>query len=547
MSRIPSSLNNVDTAVNRNIDKSNFDNIKLVAQNIDDVITVSNDLELANNSKLKIVSDNITDISFVANNINAVEAIGINIDNLNEIVPVLPEITDVANIKDSVVNVSDYTTSIDNVSNNINSINNVNLVTNAIDTLSEYTDEIVIDANNISSIQVVANDLMVAGWSNITDAGLITDNIEVTPQNTSAIITVANNILDVSTNSDNIISINTVANNISSINTIVSNIVDIQNAEENANTATAQAGIAAQQAVLSSNHATQSGLSADASSNSATLSYKWANELEDTPVTGVVGIDDEYSAYHWAKKAEAIVGGNITLDSLYDVDTTGITTGYIIRYDETTGWKAYDFNQNPKIGFNLTGSSINTGELAWNPNEGTLDIGLNNGSILQVGQENIRLVRNDTGSIITNGTVCMFDGTIGNSGRIKVKPFTGIKGTESYLYGIATQDITAGSDGYVAIDGKVRNINTTGSIVGETWKDGDVLWIKPNGNGRLTNIEPSINEIKIVVACVIKSHTSGTLEVRLLPIDRNFSYSQAYSDTRYVPLNNDFNLDLGEL
>lgn len=547
MSRIPSSLNNVDTAVNRNIDKSNFDNIKLVAQNIDDVITVSNDLELANNSKLKIVSDNITDISFVANNINAVEAIGINIDNLNEIVPVLPEITDVANIKDSVVNVSDYTTSIDNVSNNINSINNVNLVTNAIDTLSEYTDEIVIDANNISSIQVVANDLMVAGWSNITDAGLITDNIEVTPQNTSAIITVANNILDVSTNSDNIISINTVANNISSIDTIVSNIVDIQNAEENANTATAQAGIAAQQAVLSSNHATQSGLSADASSNSATLSYKWANELEDTPVTGVVGIDDEYSAYHWAKKAEAIIGGNVTLDSLYDVDTTGITTGDIIRYDAATGWKAYDFNQNPKIGFNLTGSSINTGELAWNPNEGTLDIGLNNGSILQVGQENIRLVRNDTGSIITNGTVCMFDGTIGNSGRIKVKPFTGIKGTESYLYGIATQDITAGSDGYVAIDGKVRNINTTGSMVGELWNDGDVLWIKPNGNGRLTNIEPSINEIKIVVACVIKSHTSGTLEVRLLPIDRNFSYSQAYSDTRYVPLNNDFNLDLGEL
>jgi hypothetical protein len=64
-----------------------------------------------------------------------------------------------------------------------------------------------------------------------------------------------------------------------------------------------------------------------------------------------------------------------------------------------------------------------------------------NGSVLQIGQEDIRVVRNLSGSTIANGTVVMFDGTIGNSGRIKVKPFTGLFDDAHLMYGVATQNI----------------------------------------------------------------------------------------------------------
>lgn len=474
MSRIPSSLNNSDTAVNRNIDSSLYDNVKKVASVVDDILAIGEDLDLGDTSKIKIVSENIPSIDTTGSNIISIVSVAENMDKIVSLGSITEDLQSATIIKD-------------------------------------YINEIVIDANNIGSIVTVSNDLSLAGWSNLLDAGSISDNVTVEPSGQSYIKTTAENIEDVSIVADN--------------------IVDIQNAEENAN--------------IASTKASEASTSASNALASKNLAHKWAQELEDVPVTGVVGVNDEYSAYHWAKKAESVAGGSIALGSLYDVDTTGIAQGGLIRYDETTGWKAYDFTNNDKLGFDLAGSLISTGEMAWNPNEGTLDIGLNNGSVLQVGQENNRLVRNATGSTILNGTVVMFDGTVGNSGRVKVKPYTGVKGTETYIYGVTTQDILSGSDGYITIEGKVRYINTTGSSVGETWLDGQVLYAKPNDSGRLTNIEPTDTEIKIEIATIINAHTNGTLEVRVVPIDRNFSYSRGDSDVRYLPLVGDFNLDLG--
>ena len=571
MPRIPSSLNNADTAVNRNIDNSHYDNVKKVADSIEQVVIVSNDLALGDNSKTKIIADNIVkisttadnmlDINTVADNISAVQDFATFSDELEVLISIAPDVTNVSTISQNVINVSAITDEVTNVSlisssvvttsnsidkvitvsssisdvnllaNNINDINVTSDYITNINTVATNIDEIIIDANNIGHIVTVSTDLNLAGWASILDAGAITDAIEMEETGISLIKTVATNIDDVSTVANSINSVVIASDNVAIMNVVGDNITDIQNAEENANIALTKAN----EALTSATNAL----------NSETFAHKWAQELEDVPVTGTVGVDDEYSAYHWAKKAESVAGGNITLDRLYDVDTSGIVQGGLLRYDETTGWKAYDFTHNDKLGFDLTGSLVSTGEMAWNPDEGTLNIGLNNGSILQVGQENNRLVRNDSGSLILNGTVVMFDGTVGNSGRVKVKPYTGVKGTEMYIYGVTTQDILSGSDGYMTIEGKVRNINTTGSSVGETWLDGQVLYVKPNDNGRLTNVEPTGTEIKIEVATIINAHTNGTLEIRIVPIDRNFSYSRNDSDTRYVPLLGDFNLDLG--
>ena len=165
--------------------------------------------------------------------------------------------------------------------------------------------------------------------------------------------------------------------------------------------------------------------------------------------------------------------------------------------------------------------SLGSGVLTWNSDEGTLDIDTGTGVIIQAGQENNRVVRNGTGNTIVNGTVVMVTGTIGNSGRLVVAPASGVVGTAMRIYGIATQDILAGQNGYVTIDGKVRSINTTGNTVGEVWADGDVLYVKPNNNGNLTKVVPTYGQLKMPVANVIHAHTNGTLEVRVTPIDEN--------------------------
>src|SRR5690625_615574 len=66
------------------------------------------------------------------------------------------------------------------------------------------------------------------------------------------------------------------------------------------------------------NSATQAGISATEAENHKDLAYRWANAPEDQPVE-----QGEFSAYHWAKKAEGFVGGSEFLhvsNNLSEVD-----------------------------------------------------------------------------------------------------------------------------------------------------------------------------------------------------------------------------------
>ena len=161
-----------------------------------------------------------------------------------------------------------------------------------------------------------------------------------------------------------------------------------------------------------------------------------------------------------------------------------------------------------------TPGALAAGEMAWNAVEGTADLGLNGGAVaLQIGQETHYRVTNKTGSTITNGSLCMYDGTIGASGQLRTKPWIG--GSDPLLImGIATADIAADSLGYITHFGKVRGINTTGAPYGETWLDGDILYAGPSGG--LTKVRPVAPSTKTIVALVVKAHASvGELLVRI--------------------------------
>jgi len=512
------------------LDRTFVDSIITVGESIEDITIVADNIIDVNT-----VSDNITNVNIVGTDILDVNIVSSNISSVNTVSSNIESVNTVSNYTNEIVSVNNDLTNIDSVASNINNVNNVGLNISAVNSVNENIDKIITDANNIGSIVIVGNDLSNAGYSNLLDAGSITDVVTSEPIGTSLIETVAENITNVNVIGSNITSVNTVGNNIADVASVaqqvVPNLAEILLADENATIAITKASEA---------------------STSKELAHKWADNPEDVPVVGTVGINDEYSAYHWAKKAEAVVGGNITLDSLYDVDTTGILDGGTIVWSQSLGqWVDYDFAHNDKLALDLTaGVTVATGEIAWNADEGTADLGLPGGSTLQIGQENVRTVRNSTASTISNGRLCMFDGTIGNSGRIKVKPFTAGFNEAMYLYGVATQNIISGSDGIITIDGKVRGIDTTGASVGEVWHDEDILYAKPNDNGMMTNVMPADNELKLVVASVIKAHTSGTLEIRFMPFNENMYYTKVQNDillNSKVPLNGDFILDLGGL
>jgi hypothetical protein len=163
-----------------------------------------------------------------------------------------------------------------------------------------------------------------------------------------------------------------------------------------------------------------------------------------------------------------------------------------------------------KLRFDLTaGETVGKGELAWNADEQTLDLGKNGQAVLQIGQEQMTLCRNATASLIPDGTAVMFAGTLGNSGRLLVAPMVANGTYPGYVFfGIATVDIPAGADGFVTTFGKIRGVNTN------AYNEGDILWCNPAVPGGLTNVEPQAPNLKLPVAAVISKGVNGVLMVR---------------------------------
>lgn len=154
----------------------------------------------------------------------------------------------------------------------------------------------------------------------------------------------------------------------------------------------------------------------------------------------------------------------------------------------------------------------------WNQDDGTMDVGLYGGSVLQVGQEMMYYAKNTSGATIANGTPVMFTGTIGASGKLTF----GLAVADGsvladYMMGVATQDIADNAFGYVTSFGLVRGFNTTGAPYGEVWADGDLLYFDPATPGTWTNVQPQAPNIDVPVAVVINAGSggSGSIFVRM--------------------------------
>ena len=158
------------------------------------------------------------------------------------------------------------------------------------------------------------------------------------------------------------------------------------------------------------------------------------------------------------------------------------------------------------------------GQLSWNDSEGTLNLGMLGGNVIQqIGLESYYKVLNSiyaTG--ITNGSVIRSSGVDVTSGDIIGAYMIADGSQPAYTtLGIATETIGSGSTGYINQYGIVRDIDTTGAPYGETWLQGDLLYVSPTILGGLTNVEPEAPNLKIQIATVLKLGVlDGSLFVR---------------------------------
>ena len=161
------------------------------------------------------------------------------------------------------------------------------------------------------------------------------------------------------------------------------------------------------------------------------------------------------------------------------------------------------------VQFNLAyAGTTGIGKLTWNSTDGTLDLGLVGGNVtLQIGQEEVIYVLNNTGSTILNGYVARVTGSQGQRLTAAYAQANSVTLAQSTI-GVITEDILNNQRGFVTCRGLVHGLNTS------AFAENDVLWLSAATPGLLTNVEPAAPNISVRVGYCIKSHaTDGHIYV----------------------------------
>jgi hypothetical protein len=160
---------------------------------------------------------------------------------------------------------------------------------------------------------------------------------------------------------------------------------------------------------------------------------------------------------------------------------------------------------------NVPTNNVDTAKMRWDSDLSTVVLGLNDNVPNELGFKNFWLVKNQTGSTITKGSLVYANGTVGASGRITVAKFIANGSIDAkYLLGITAHDLTNGEDGYVISFGKIRQVNT------DTFAAGAILYPSPTTAGVWTDIEPIAPNINMPIGfCINSSSNNGTIAIRV--------------------------------
>lgn len=74
--------------------------------------------------------------------------------------------------------------------------------------------------------------------------------------------------------------------------------------------------------------------------------------------------------------------------------------------------------------------------------------------------------------------------------------------------GVVYENINNNQTGKIIVIGELTGLNTTGSLQGETWQDGDVLYLSSSTPGNLTKVQPIAPNHLVVVGYVVYAHAN---------------------------------------
>ena len=143
------------------------------------------------------------------------------------------------------------------------------------------------------------------------------------------------------------------------------------------------------------------------------------------------------------------------------------------------------------------------GTTRWNDTIGSSETTLKGGSVIL--KNGVDLVARVVNKVTPNATL-----TKANYTAVRVSGAQGQRLAVAYAQanndnnsadtiGLVTETIATNQEGFIITVGQIEDINTTGSLQGETWADGDVLYLSAAVAGAITNIKPTAATAHIVI------------------------------------------------
>jgi hypothetical protein len=103
--------------------------------------------------------------------------------------------------------------------------------------------------------------------------------------------------------------------------------------------------------------------------------------------------------------------------------------------------------------------------------------------------------------------------------------------------GVVYENINNNQTGKIVVIGELTGLNTTGSLQGETWDDGDLLFLSPFVDGGITNIRPTAPNHGVIIGYVVYSHVNqGKIYIK---IDNGYEIGELHNCYLPSPNNND--------
>lgn len=187
----------------------------------------------------------------------------------------------------------------------------------------------------------------------------------------------------------------------------------------------------------------------------------------------------------------ATPGANANITSMTGV-TGGISSPDFIQFDTAAG---------------ATGA---VGRMLWNDTDGTLEFQMKGGNVtLQVGQEEVLRVTNQSGSTMTDGQVVYITGSTGNHLNVTLSQANS-EATSSKTLAVVTESIANNQSGFATTSGLVKNLNTSALT------EGAAVWLSPTVAGGLTSTKPVAPNHAVLIGWCVKQHaTTGSIYVHI--------------------------------